>query len=171
MTDTIKNIKLGACVVTWGGTDLGFTKGGVEVELGTAKKGVTVDQFGEQAVNDYIIGRTVMVRFSLAEHDLEKLVNVIPGATLVSDGEKRKLIVKTDVGKSLRDDAQKLVLHPKDVADANEDVVIPLASPDGNITFAYQVSEERVFSVEFTGYPNATTGELYILGDETAVAA
>jgi hypothetical protein len=31
----VKNIKLGACKVSFGGQDLGYTKGGVEVEVST----------------------------------------------------------------------------------------------------------------------------------------
>ena len=173
MPDQLENIKLGACTVTWDSTDLGYTKGGAEVELSTSKKAVTVDQFGESVVNEYITGRMIKVRFSLAEHDLAKLVNVIPGATLVTDGtdsSKKKITVTSSTGLSLRDIARKLVLHPKDLDHKNEDFVAPLAAPDGNITFSYQHSEERVFSVEFTGYPDATTGELYTLGDDTATA-
>lgn len=43
----VKNIKLGACAVSFAGTDLGYTKGGVEVEVSTETLKVTVDQLGK----------------------------------------------------------------------------------------------------------------------------
>ena len=42
----VKNIKLGACKVSFGGVDLGYTKGGVQVEVATETLKVTVDQLG-----------------------------------------------------------------------------------------------------------------------------
>lgn len=38
----VKNIKLGACKVSFGGVDLGYTKGGVQVEVATETLKVTV---------------------------------------------------------------------------------------------------------------------------------
>lgn len=39
----VKNIKLGACKVSFGGVDLGYTKGGVQVEIATETLKVTVN--------------------------------------------------------------------------------------------------------------------------------
>jgi hypothetical protein len=42
----------------------------------------------------------------------------------------------------------------------------------GSFTFAFKLDDERVFSVEFTGYPDAANGgKLFIMGDESAEAA
>ncbi len=43
----VKNIKLGACKVSIsGGVDLGYTKGGVQVEVATETLKVTVESVG-----------------------------------------------------------------------------------------------------------------------------
>ena len=62
--------------------------------------------------------------------------------------------------------ARELRLHPiyKDDADKSEDFIIPLAATAGALTFAYQVEAERVFNVEFTGYPDSNTKRLFIYG-------
>lgn len=170
----VSKVKLGACKVTWNNVDLGYTKGGVEVEITTAKKKIMVDQFGETEVNEYIMGRSVMVRVPLAESDLTLLASVIPGSTLVTSGVvpnvKTKLNIPTGTGVSLRDLAQKLVLHPANelATYLTEDFVVPLATASGDITFAYRHDEERIFNVEFVGYADNTTGLLAIIGDPSA---
>lgn len=169
----VSNVKLGPCTVTWGNTDLGFTKGGVEVELSTSKKKIMVDQFGETEVNEFIMGRTVTVRVPLAESDLELFASVIPGSTLVVDSTtptRRKLNIPTGVGVSMRDLAQQLVLHPTNEAASfrDDDFVLPLATPSGDISFAYRHDEERVFMVEFVGYADNDTGLLAVIGDPAA---
>jgi hypothetical protein len=175
MPSDVSNVKLGACSVTFGGTDLGYTKGGVEVEITTNRKQVTIDQFGETAVNDYITGRQVMVRVPLAEHDLATLVSVLPGATLVTDGvdaTKMRIDVDSGQGTSLRDLAQALVLSPTaSNASANEDFEVFLAAPVGDLSFSFRHDEERVYSIEFMGYVDTANGnQLFAIGDSTATA-
>ena len=169
----VSKIKLGACKVTWNNVDLGYTKGGVEVEITTAKKKIMVDQFGETEVNEYIMGRSVIVRVPLAESDLTLLASVIPGSTLVTNvgpPARKKLNIPTGTGVSLRDLAEQLVLHPANelVTFKDDDFVVPLATASGDITFAYRHDEERVFMVEFVGYADNTTGLLAIIGDPAA---
>lgn len=176
MASDVSNVKLGPCNVTWGGVNLGYTKGGVEVEITTAKKKIMVDQFGETEVNEYIMGRTVVVRVPLAESDLQLLVQVIPGSTLVTDAvtpTKIKLNIPTGVGTSLRDLADVLLLHPTNELTTYkaEDLTIPLAAPSGDLSFAYRHDEERVFMIEFVGYAENLTGLLAVFGDASAVAA
>lgn len=103
MSDTA-NVKLGVCKITFGGVDLGYTKGGVEVEVTTDTHPVTVDQFGESIVNEYITKRDIKVKAPLAETTLDNLVNIMPGATLVSDGVKAAGDVDFGVTNAVADD-------------------------------------------------------------------
>ena len=84
MASDTKNVKLGVCLVTYDGVDLGYTKGGVEVEVKTETKKVMVDQFGNSEINEYILGRTCMVKVPLAETTVENLARFMPGATLAA---------------------------------------------------------------------------------------
>lgn len=81
-----KNVKLGPCKITYGGVDLGYTKGGVEVTVETSTYQVQVDQFGETPIDEFITGRTVTVSAPLAETTMENLVAIMPGATMVEEG-------------------------------------------------------------------------------------
>ena len=67
MPSSTENVKLGVCSVTFGGTDLGYTKGGCEAEITTTTHKVMVDQFGDTEIDEIIQGRTVKVTVPLAE--------------------------------------------------------------------------------------------------------
>jgi len=170
------NVKLGICAVTFNSVDLGYTKGGVEVEIATEAKNVTVDQFGNSPINSIVTGRTCKVKVPLAETTLANLVAVIPGASLITDGTdsmKKKVEVPSGVGTSLLDYAKKLVLHPTaNGTDKGDDFTVPLAMTPGTVSFAYKLEDERIYSVEFTAFADpANDGQLFIVGDESAVAA
>lgn len=167
MPSDTQNVKVGVANLTLDGTDLGYTKGGVEVEVSTEKYTVTVDQFGQTPINDYIIGRSISVTTPLAETTIDNLVQIMPGATKIGSGPT-KAEVKTGVGTNLITNAGKLVVSPIATNDASEDIVIPKAATAGNMTFSYNLDSERVFNVQWTGYPDPTTGLLFVMGDEAA---
>ena len=85
MASSTNNVKLGICTVEYNGVELGYTKGGVEVEVATETYKVMIDQFGNTPVKEYITARTCMVRCPLAETTLEVLANIMPGATLIDN--------------------------------------------------------------------------------------
>ena len=173
MASDIKNVKLGVCKVIFDGQDLGCTKGGVEVSVKTETHKVMVDQFGKTPINEYIMGREVQVKCPLAETTLENLVKIMPGATLVTDGvdpTKKVVNVPTGIGSNLLDIAKALVLHPigKPDSDKSDDFTVFKAATAGALQFSYKLEDERIFSCEFNGYPDAT-GKLFAVGDTTAV--
>lgn len=169
MTSSTQNVKVGVCRISFGGTDLGFTQGGVEVEVKTETHQVMVDQFGKSIINEIILGRTVSVKAPLAETTLQNLVSIMPGATLVGTGSNMKVNVPVAVGQSLVKTAKQLILHPKELPDADlsEDFCIPLANTSGALQFAYQLEKERIFNVTFNGYPDPVSGKLFSVGNET----
>lgn len=88
MASSTKNVKLGVCKVFYGGVDLGLTKGGVEVEVTTETYRVEVDQYGQTAIKEQVMGRNVSARIPMAESTLENMANLMPGAALVTDGSR-----------------------------------------------------------------------------------
>lgn len=173
--DAAARVQLGTCLVSFDGTDLGLTKGGVEIAITMETHKVMVDQYGQTEINEYIMGRSLTVTVPMAETDLTKLVTVIPGATLVTDGTtstKKKLVVPSGVGTSLLSLAGELVCHPValDSSDKSQDFTVPITAPKGELNFAYKLDEERIYNVQFTGYPDLTNGTLFIMGDKTATA-
>jgi len=175
MASDIANVKLGVCSVTFNSVDLGYTKGGVDVEVTTEQYKVTVDQFGTTAIGDHIIGRSVVITTPLAETTIDNLVAIMPGASKVIDGLDSaviKAVVATAIGTDLLSLAQKLTLHPKAAgASVAEDFVVPKASTAGAMNFAYRTDEERVFNCVWNAYPDTANADtLFIYGDESASA-
>ncbi len=173
MPSSTENVKLGVCRITFGGEDLGFTKGGVDVSVETETHEVTVDQMGEVPINEYITSRTCTVTVPLAETTLENLVKIMPGATLVTDAETqaKRVDVPTAVGQSLLKTAQELVLHPvaNDAEDKSEDFIIPKTNTRGSMDYSYNLDEERIYSCEFKAYADEN-GLLFKVGDKAATA-
>ncbi len=171
MASSTENVKLGVCNVLFDAVDLGFTKGGVEVEVQTSTHEVMVDQTGETPIDEIIMGRTVQVTVPMAETTLENLVKVMPGSTLITDTAdptKKKVAVSTGVSISLLSLAKKLVLRPKGTT-GEDDFVVLKAMTSGALQFAYQTDQERIFNVVFKGYADES-GDLFVVGDETAAA-
>lgn len=93
----------------------------------------------------------------------------VSGAALTggTNPTARRVDVTTGVEQpSLINLARELRLHPvsKPDEDKSEDFIIPLAATAGALTFAYQVEAERIFNVEFNGYPDPVTQKLFIFG-------
>lgn len=169
MASSTRNVKLGVCKVLFNGVDLGYTQGGVEVTVKTDTHKVNIDQFGKTTINEYIMGREVMAKVPLAETTLENLVAIMPGATLTvgTGGDSDSVSVTTGIGTDLLSLAKELRLHPTSKADSDysEDFIVPLAATSGALNFAYKLENERIFNVEFNGYPDSASGKLFAVGE------
>jgi hypothetical protein len=159
----------GASMVTFD-----ITKGGIQFQATTNKQDITVDQYGDTPVKSIMKGRTCQVTVPFALHDLEKLSKVVPNSTFTKSGtapsEKKVLVVKSQAGADLLANAKKLVIKPTDPqATANDWITIPLAGALADPEYTYDSDNERIVNITFVGYPDITTGELFILGDETTV--
>ena len=289
MASNTKNVKLGVCKAIFGGYDLGYTKGGVDVTVKPDTHKVNVDQFGKTAINEYIMGRECTAKVPMAETTIENLVAIMPGATLQTvggavatgtvqiatnpstndtvvingaefvfktqatgpfevtlgataagtaaalaavlnastdprvstatysasgaivtatygpriiygdagqkgaegnnftlgagtagakvtlsgatlsggqDPTSKSVNVSSGIGTDLLAGAKELRFHPvgKPDSDRSEDFVIPLANTAGALNFAYKLEDERVYNVDFTGYPDPFTGRLFSVG-------
>jgi|GEM_PF-1338748 len=86
------------------------------------------------------------------------------------DPTSKTVEVSTGIGKDLLSNAKELRLHPisKDVVgmtyDATEDFVMPLTATAGSLKFAYKLEAERIFDVEFNGYPDPVSGTIFGVG-------
>lgn len=158
------NIRLGACSVTWGGVDLGYTQGGVVVTLGSTQHDTKVDQEGDTPIDSWLMSRTCTVKVPMAETTVDKLATILAktGGTQASG----VLTIATGVGTSLRAGAQPLVLHPvtRAATDTSEDITIPLANTTGDTSFSYEVDKERIFEITFTAFPDMDTKTLLTYG-------
>ncbi|MGM0904264.1 MAG: hypothetical protein ACQEXB_24570 [Bacillota bacterium] len=170
------NVPIGPAEVEYGvDTEMvtfDITKGGIVFQATTNKQDITVDQYGDTPVKSIMKGRTCQVTVPFALHDLDKLSKVIPNSTLVADATsptKKKLVVKSQAGADLLAGAKKLVIKPTDPqATANDWITVPLAGALADPEYTFNSDNERIVNITFVGYPDIETGDLYILGDETA---
>ena len=169
MKSDIKNVKLGVCRVIWNGVDLGYTKGGVDVTVKTETHKVLIDQFGKTPINEYVMGRECTVKAPLAETTTDNMLVVMPGAFKVvdsTDPTKVRVEVPSGVGANLLDFAYPLILRPMGKADGDrsDDFVLHRTATPGSLSFSFKLEDERVFSTEFSGYPD-TAGSVFSVGD------
>lgn len=169
------NIKMGTCYVWFKGNNLGATLGGVEVEISTSTKEIMIDQTGETAVSEYIMGRSITVKVPMAETTIENMNLIMPGSDLVNTNSAVE--VKSGTGINLLETAGELILRPVDKVedgtpgdptddDQSEDLVIYKANTPGAAQFAYKYNEERVLIAEFKGYVDAdNNNRLFAYGD------
>lgn len=93
----------------------------------------------------------------------------VSGATLTggSNPTSKSVDVPTAIGTNLLELSKELRLHPKALPDTDksEDFVIPRAATPGALNFSYQLEKERIFEVEFNGYPDPNTELLFRVGE------
>lgn len=105
MANDTKAVKLGVCTVLFDGIDLGFTKGGVEVEVSTSTHEVKIDQFGDTPIGEIVTGRNVKAKVPMAETTLDNLALTMPGSTLVTNGVKATGLVTFSTGAPVNTDS------------------------------------------------------------------
>lgn len=144
----VQNFKLGRATLTFNSVALGHTKGGVSIDVTTDVREKAVDQYGSTPVGVHIIGQRIEVKAMLAEHTLELLQSLIPGATLENGTTVDQVNIGVDAGDEIT--GYPLVIHPTAYGAATtHDWTIYKAVPLGNISLAYKTEEETVYEVTF----------------------
>jgi PKD repeat protein len=180
MADALK-VKMGACEVYFDNANLGYTVGGVKVAYSIDTFEKTVDQ-EDAPIDEVVTKQNFEVTVPMAEYNLAKLVQFIPGAVLLGDDDvspgKLKLMITGESGKSLKGLAGKLVIKPKG-GTMNDWVTVYAAVPKPNIEFAFEKENTRVYNVVFralksgnnfvslgdTNLTSTTPGVVQIAGD------
>jgi hypothetical protein len=142
-------VKLGACNVSYGGTDLGYTKGGASISLQTDIKDLTVDKYGTNPIKSIIVGKRCEVTVNLAESAYTTL-NTLLGTT------KRTW---TD----LKGTPVSLILTAR-ITGIKPVITIANAVPVGNLGMSIGTPDgEWVYPVKFIGYALSSGTESDIL--------
>ena len=158
------SIMLSPCNVLYGADNLGFTIGGVQVDIKTEYVNIHVDEFGGPRDDDVIKRKILTVTCGFAESDIAMISKSLASAGTYSDASS--LTITSGNGLSVKTTAKQLTLHPIYDTSLNyyDDIVIPLASLSGDISFAYRTDTVRVFSTKFMCYPDVD-GRLCYFGE------
>lgn len=165
----ITNVQVGVCSVSFGGTDLGHTKGGVEVSYEPVYKDVMVDKFGETIVEQYLVGEKLTAKVPLAEYTIANLRRAMPQTTFAGSANSR-ITVGAAAGKKSTDDALQLVLHPVIEGTRRHDIVFYKAIVASSVVLPHKMDEEKIVEVEFTALLDETRSDgnyLGLIGDST----
>lgn len=87
------------------------------------------------------------------------------------DGTVLRVDVSPNVSTNLLATAKVLTLHPvaKAASDTSDDFTLLYCAPKGDISYSYKLDAERIYTAEFNGYPDPTTGKLFSIGTVGAV--
>ena len=167
-----ENVKMGVCSVVYDGADMGLTKGGTEFAYTPEFHTITVDQFGNTPINEYLIGEKAEAKAILAESTLAQIKAICPMAAQVIDGIKSKLTFGSKPGLELLSRSKKLVLHPLSMgADLSLDVTIYKAAIKSELKLNYKLDGEYLYEVTFAALIDGTKVDgnyLFCIGDESA---
>ena len=169
MADVTK-VKVGACSVTFNGTDLGHTKGGAEVTYEPVYHDVTVDKYGETVVEKVLIGEKLMAKVPLAESTIANLKVGMPQGEFAGAGNAR-ITLGAVAGNKASALAAQLVLHPLAEGTKAFDVVIHKAYVANQIVLSHTVDGEKVIECEFHALldeSKSADNYLGFIGDSTA---
>jgi len=162
--------ELGPCQIVYDGVDIGDTEGGVTIRIAESSADLKSDQKGSEPADTIITGTAATIECNLASIDLSNFALAHKTDVITSDG-KQKVVIKPNVGMSLRDNAKKLIIKPyvdgAVTTDPNKWITFPLAGIRADEELVYNVDTQRVIKVTFIAFAT-DTGEIAILGDETA---
>ena len=170
MADATK-VQMGVCSVSLGGTDVGHTKGGVEVTYAPQYKDVTVDLYGNTPVEKQLTGEKFTAKIPLAEFTIANLHKTMLPSALAGAGNAR-MTLGSQSGKSMLALAVQLVIHPIGAGSSRAyDVVMYKAVPISEVTLTHKVDEEKVIMVEFQALVDESKSDgnyLGLIGDSAA---
>ncbi len=143
-----EDVKLGPCSLSYGDLNIDLTTGGVTLSVQPMLLDVKVDQFGQGPVDHRVVGWNIKATVPLAQTDYASLK-----AVAVFLEESGTGLQDTKLGTSLRNLAKQLTLHPLEVPDTSEDVILYLAAPITAMELKYGYDDTRIYNVEFAAYP------------------
>ncbi|MFA5768365.1 MAG: hypothetical protein WC871_02355 [Bacteroidales bacterium] len=166
----VTNVQVGVCSVNFNGTDLGHTKGGVEVTYEPNYHEVSVDKYGETMVEGYLVGEGWEAKVPLAEFTIANLGVAIPQGQFAGAANARRTI-GANAGKKLTSVAAQLVLHPINEGTRRHDIVFYKAAVISEVVINHAVDEEKIVEVTFKALLDETKTDgnyLGMIGDSTA---
>lgn len=140
---TLTNINMDLADVTFDGVSLGFTKGGVEVNITQAFVDAIIDDFGDTPVKTYDKGVQIEVIVHLAESARANLAVAFPTAVVMGDrlkfGAQAGSVIPTG----------RLVINP--VQGNLDPVVVYAARPTSEVALPFNLDDIATIDITFMG--------------------
>lgn len=142
-TGNLENIHLDLADVTWSGTNLGYSKGGVDVNITQEVLDVVIDDFGDTPVKSYDRGYKIEVVVHMAEAARDKFAVAMPTSTVMGD----RIKVGGQAGSVIP--TGRLVLAP--VKGNLDPIVVYKARPTAALTIPFSTTEVVMYDITFVG--------------------
>ncbi len=172
-TITVTNMEFGACQVSYGGTDLGATSGGVTATYTQTFVDFIPDQLSMKT-NKFLQTEIFEIVVPLAEYTIDNLNLAIPAGTQTTDGASDKL--EFGGGTIASADFKQLILTPvssgSGTLDTDANMKITLYKAISTSAIATSLNKDGVRTIEITfdciRDATQTTGrQLGLYGDST----
>lgn len=162
MAKDITNIQLKACDVDFGGIDLGYLDGNIELTFEEPVQDITSHQTGPQVIGNIRLPKTAEITLAMKETTIAKLKEVFgsAGGTHTPTGTGATEVFGFGSSKdftSTMPDAKRLVLHPLGAGTSKaQDVTAWKAYPQLNGAIVFSGEEFQTYPVTFKIYPDTT---------------
>lgn len=162
--DTTK-LHLGHANVSYGGTTVGHTMGGVTVSITEESNDIMADDFGVMPVDSVYNGSTVEVTVPLGQIEMTSLETAFPFAVLADSKLKHGKIV----GERASAHFAELVVQPTATAFVGVSLVVHNAVVSEVSDISFTNDEQTVTEVTFRGYldSSSTDGLIAYQGSPT----
>ena len=159
------NVRIGACTVTFRGTDLGHTLGGVTFNYEPDYEDLRVDKWAGP-IDKALTSENLTITVRLAEPQVQRLRYAIAAATYDSSGANSSLELGKSTGFLGSSVAGHLRLHPQRLTntDQSEDINIFKAVPVDEVELEYTVDDQLVAEVTFQALVDETKSDGTVLG-------
>jgi hypothetical protein len=164
--------RMGPARITHGGVIKDWFTRGCKWNIDPTLKEIKWDQFGDTVYDKLVMGATVTGEMVVAVKKTDDMAIFLSWADLVTDGTKLLIDGMIHIGRSMRDGAKSLLLHPLDFldSDVSNDLYIPIATCTSGFQKIYEGTNEDVFTSKWEGFIDAETLRLFQIGDRTALA-
>lgn len=140
---TLQNIQMDLADVTFDGVSLGYTKGGVEVNITQAFVDAIIDDFGDTPVKTWDKGVAIEVIVHLAESARANLAVAFP--TAIDAGDRLKFGGQAGAVIS----PGRLVINP--VAGNLDPIVVYGARPTSDVSIPFNLDDIATIDITFVG--------------------
>lgn len=166
----VNKMDLTPCRVSFGGVDLGGTLSNVTVAFKYEKAEIKADQLGTTVLDRRVSGMSVQITTELTQvQDFAIFKKAFPNMSLLTSGMNKSIQFSSRLGVSDYDQAQQLVLHPLNKADADlsQDWLFYKAFPSEDSEIVYGPSDQQKLKVVWTCYPDMGSSDfrMFLHGD------
>jgi hypothetical protein len=164
--------RMGPARITHNGVVKDWFTRGCKVTIEPTLKEIKWDQYGDTKYDQLVMGAAVSLELVVAVKKTDDMAIFLSWADLVTDGAKLLVDGVVHIGRSLRDGAKSLLLHPIDLGDSDvsNDVYLPLAACVGGFQKIFEGTNEDIFTSKWEGLIDQTTLRLFQIGDRSASA-